>query len=117
MDKFLETIKKIWENNFVKAGAYLVLAIVVALIASFVVKKLFKLIGLDKKLSGWGVRGGQEKGASKFIGKLTFIIVFLLFFPAVLNALGLEGTTEPIMNFVDTFISYIPKIIAAAFSM
>ena len=114
MDKFLETIKKIWENNFVKAGAYLVLAIVVALIASFVVKKLFKLIGLDKKLSGWGVRGGQEKGASKFIGKLTFIIVFLLFFPAVLNALGLEGTTEPIMNFVDTFISYIPNIIAAA---
>ncbi len=114
MDKILETIKKIWDNNFVKAAAYLILAIVVAWIAAFVAKKLFKLIGIDKKLDKWGVRSGQEKGASKFIGKLTFLIVFLLFFPAVLDALGLRGVTEPIMNFVDTFIGYIPNIIAAA---
>ncbi len=114
MDKILETIKKIWDNNFVKAAAYLVLAIVVAWIAALIVKKLFKLVGLDKKLDKWGVRSGQEKGASKFIGKLTFLIVFLLFFPAVLDALGLRGVTEPIMKFVDTFISYIPNIIAAA---
>ncbi len=114
MDKILETIKKLWENNFVQALVYLILAIVVAWIAAFVAKKLFKLIGIDKKLDKWGKSNGQDKTASKFIGKLTFLIVFLLFFPAVLGALGIESVTEPIMNFVDTFISYIPNIIAAA---
>ena len=114
MDKFLEAIERVWENSFVRALVYLIIALVVSFVASFIVKKLFKLVKLDSRLDKWGINEGQDGTALKFIGKLTFLIVFLLFLPAVLGALGLESVSEPITDFANTFIRYIPNIIAAA---
>lgn len=114
MDKFLETVENLWKNDLVRALAYLVLAFVLAAVASFIVKKFFKMVKLDKKLDRWGVNEGQDGTAAKFIGKLVFLIVFLLFLPAVLGALGLETVSKPISDFAATFIDYIPNIIAAA---
>ena len=114
MDNFLQTLERLWENSFVKAAVYLVVAIVVSFIASFIVKRLFKLMKLDKRFDGWGINEGQNGTARKFIGKLTFLIVFLLFLPAVLGALGLESVSTPISDFAATFIRYIPNVIAAA---
>ena len=113
MDKFLETVEKIWANSFVQALVYLIIALVAGWLASFIVKKLFKLLKLDSKFDKWGINDGRDGTALKFIGKLVFLIVFLLFLPAVLSALGLESVSEPITDFVSTFISYIPNIIAA----
>ncbi|MBE6644847.1 MAG: hypothetical protein E7612_05645 [Ruminococcaceae bacterium] len=114
MDKILDTIEKIWQNPFVVAMTYLVIAIISAWAAAFIVKRLFKLVGLDGKFDSWGINEGQSGTALKFIGKLVFLIVFLLFLPAVLGALGLESVSEPITDFANAFISYIPNIIAAA---
>lgn len=114
MDKFLETVENLWENSLVKALVYLVLAFVLAALASFITKKFFRMIKLDTKLDKWGVNEGQNGTAAKFIGKLVFLIVFILFLPAVLGALGLETASKPISDFAATFIDYIPNIIAAA---
>lgn len=114
MDKFLEAVERVWENSFVKALAYLIIALIVSFLASFIVKKLFKLVKLDSRLDKWGINEGKDGTALKFIGKLTFLIVFLLFLPAVLGALGLDSVSEPITDFANTFIRYIPNIIAAA---
>lgn len=114
MDKFLETLERVWENSFVKALVYLAVALIVSFLASFIVKRLFKLMKLDSRFDGWGINEGQNGTARKFIGKLTFLIVFLLFLPAVLGALGLESISSPITDFAATFIRYIPNIIAAA---
>ena len=114
MDKFLETVENLWENSLVKALVYLVLAFVLAALASFITKKFFRMIKLDAKLDKWGVNEGQNGTAAKFIGKLVFLIVFILFLPAVLGALGLETVSRPISDFAATFIDYIPNIIAAA---
>ena len=113
MDKILETIERIWENPFVKSLCFLILAFLSAWIASFIVKKFLKLLKLDAKLDKWGINEGQDGTAIKFIGKLVFAIVFLLFLPAVLGALGLEGVSDPITDFVSSFVGYIPNIIAA----
>ncbi len=114
MDKILDTVEKIWQNPLVQALVYLLIAIVAAWVSAFIVKRLLKLIRLDGKLDSWGINEGQSGTALKFIGKLVFLIVFLLFLPAVLGALGLEGVSDPITDFASTFISYIPNIIAAA---
>ena len=114
MDKFLETVENLWENSLVKALVYLVLAFVLAALASFITKKFFRMIKLDTKLDKWGVNEGQNGTAAKFIGKLVFLIVFILFLPAVLGALGLQTASKPISDFAATFIDYIPNIIAAA---
>lgn len=113
MDKFLETVEKIWANSFVQALVYLIIALVAGWIASFIVKKLFKLMKLDSRLDKWGINDGREGTALKFVGRLIFLIVFLLFLPAVLSALGLESVSKPITDFASVFISYIPNIIAA----
>ncbi len=114
MDAFLETVEKIWANSFVKALVFLLIAFVAAALAAFVAKKLFKLVRLDGKFDKWGINEGQSGTALKFIGKLVFLIVFLLFLPSVLGALGLESVSKPITDFANAFISYFPKIIAAA---
>ncbi len=113
MDNFLETVEKIWANSFVQALVYLIIALVAGWIASFIVKKLFKFMKLDSRFDKWGINDGRDGTALKFVGRLIFLIVFLLFLPAVLSALGLESVSEPITDFVSVFISYIPNIIAA----
>lgn len=114
MEKILDTVEALWQNPFVKSLIFLVIALVSGWIASFVAKRLFKLFGLDEKFDAWGINEGQSGTALKFMGKLVFLIVFLLFLPAVLTALGLEGVTEPITDFASAFIGYIPNIIAGA---
>ena len=111
--KIVDIVKDIWAIPLVQALVFLVLAFVAAGIASFVVKKLCKLLKLDSKLDKWGINEGKVGTSIKFIGKIVFLIVFLLFLPAVFNALGLEGVSAPITDFVSKCLNYIPNIIAA----
>ena len=108
MNKFTELINEIWANDLVRAAVYLLIALVSAWVASFIVKKLIRIIGIEK----WEKRG-RVGGAARLIGRLTFLIVFLLFLPAVLSALGLEGVSGPISDLASAFTDYLPRIIAA----
>ena len=122
--EFLETVEtvfekignilaSIWANSFVKALVFLIVAFVAAGLASFLAKKLCRLLKLDAKLDKWGVNEGQVGTSIKFIGKLVYLIVFLLFLPAALNALGLEGVSEPITGFVSACVGALPNILFA----
>ncbi len=113
MDKFLEMIESLWANSFVRALVFLVVGLAAAVLASFIVKKICKLFKLDSRLGKLGAEGGRESSALKFIGRLCFLIVFLLFLPSVLDALGLDSVSDPITDFVSTFIRYLPNVIAA----
>ncbi|MGM9683789.1 MAG: mechanosensitive ion channel [Eubacteriales bacterium] len=114
MDKFKEILENIWSYSFVRFIVYLAIAFAVAGLAKWLITKLLKLLKLDEKLDKWGINEGQVGTSLSFIGKLVYIIVFLLFFPAALNALGLASVSAPITGFVSTCIDYIPNIIAAA---
>lgn len=109
----MDFLNRIWAMDLVRFVVFLLLAFVAAWVAQFAVVKLLKLIKLDKKLDKWGVNEGQVGTSMSFVGKLVYAIVFLLFLPAALNALGITGVSGPINNFVSTFIDYLPKIIAA----
>ncbi len=113
MDKFLDIVRDIWSISFVQALVYLIIAFIAAGIASALVKGLCKVLKLDAKLDKWGVNEGQIGTSIKFIGKLVYLIVFMLFLPSALSALGLHAVSAPITGFVSTIINYIPNIIAA----
>ena len=78
MDKFLETLDKIWANETVKFLVLTAVAFFAAWLASFLVKRLFKIFRLDTKFDKWGINEGESGTAVSLIGKLTFLIVFLL---------------------------------------
>lgn len=113
MDAFIEVIENIWAIDLVRFIVYLALAFVAAGLSSWLVTKLLKLIKLDKKFDKWGINEGQLGTSMKFVGKLVYLIVFLLFLPNALEAIGVTSVSGPINGFVTAFIDYLPNIIAA----
>jgi len=112
-DKIMGYIEKVWAIGFVRFVIYLAVAFLAAALASWIVTKILKLVKLDKKLDKWGVNEGVLGTSMKFVGKLVYLIVFLLFLPNALEALGITSVTNPINGVVSTFINYLPNIVAA----
>lgn len=100
--------------SILAAIVVLALALLVAWLAKLVVTKLLKATKLDQKLNRVAIE--DKKGATTvdYIGRLVFIIVFVLFLPSIFARLGLEGVASPISNMVNAIISYIPNLLAAA---
>lgn len=114
---FFESIKDffapVWEIDLIRAFFFLLLAFGAAFLASFIARTIVRLLKLDAKLDKWGVNEGKSGTSRKFIGKIVFLIVFLIFLPKVFNELGLSEVSAPISSFADKFVEYLPNIIAA----
>ncbi|MDE6518070.1 MAG: mechanosensitive ion channel, partial [Acetatifactor sp.] len=52
--------------------------------------------------------------AKEFIGKLVYLLVFLLFVPGIFSALGLGSVMAPISSILNTIWGYVPNLVAAA---
>lgn len=102
--------------SIVQAIIFLVLAFI---IASIVKSLVFKLIDKTKLKDILAKLDSVDKpdGAKQFIGKLVFLLVFLLFVPAIFSALGMSSIISPITNLLNTVWGYIPNIVAAAIVM
>lgn len=99
--------------NIISAILLLVLALVVAAIAKRIVVKLLEKVRADKYIDKLGITDEATGSSLVFIGKLVFLVIFLLFLPAVLDKLGMQSVSAPIVSLINQFINYIPNIIAA----
>ena len=102
-----------WIPSVVSAILLLALALILALVAKRIVKKLFNKLNLEKHTDKIGLSEDELEGTIGFIGNLTFLIVFLLFLPGVLDNLGMSNVALPITSLASRFLDYIPNIIAA----
>ena len=96
------------------AGALLVLAWVLATVLRTLVSKAISATDLDRRLGGEA--GFDEVGSlplSQTLGEAVYWLVFLLFLPAVLGALALEGLLEPVQGLTDRVLTFLPNIFAA----
>lgn len=107
----------------ITSGAWAVVSAVLILVAAFVVASIVKSLVM-KLLNKGKVSAVLEKadaagpdskaGTTKdFIGKLVFLLVFLLFVPAIFNVLGLSSITSPINGLLNTVWSYVPNVVGA----
>ncbi|MBO0991879.1 mechanosensitive ion channel [Bacillus sp. SD088] len=48
------------------------------------------------------------------IGKVAFYLILLIFIPGVMDALNIQGVSEPFSGLLATILAFIPKLIAAA---
>lgn len=113
MEAIWQTVESIWANSLVKAAVYLLLAFIVAFAVSFAVKRLCRLLKINEKLGDVKDGEGKHDTAVGFIGKLTYLIVFLLFLPTVLGHLGLGEVSDSIGEFTGGLIEFIPRLIVA----
>ncbi|MBN2580828.1 MAG: mechanosensitive ion channel, partial [Pirellulales bacterium] len=97
------------------AGILVVLAWGVATVARFLVGKGLAAVDLDRRL---GRQTGEEDEKAiplaKTISDAVYWLVLLLFLPAVLTALDVQGLLTPVQDMVGKILNFLPNLFAAA---
>ncbi len=100
------------------ALALTVAAWLVATVVRLVVRRLLDATRIDDKLSAEAGLADEEKvPLSDTLADALYWLVFLLFLPAILGALALEGILQPVQAMLDKFLSFLPNLIAAAVTL
>ncbi|MBS4212627.1 mechanosensitive ion channel [Neobacillus rhizophilus] len=102
--------------NVLKAALILLFAWVIATVLRKAFEKGATALHLPDRLAKWKLAKTEIDGREKVakIAKALFYFVLLLFLPGVLGALQMEGVSEPVAGILTTFLSFIPKLFAAA---
>ncbi len=97
--------------SVLKAVLILVLAFIVASVVKSLVLKLLTKTKLSSLLGKMNANGAK---ATESIGKIVYLLVFLLFVPGIFECLGMNNISMPILNLLNTMWGYVPNILAAA---
>jgi hypothetical protein len=96
----------------------LVLLFVAWLVATFlrmVVTRVLTASGLARRVSTDAqVKTPDRVALSQTLGNIVYWLVFLLFLPAILDALNLEGILLPVQRVVDEILGVLPNLLGAA---
>ena len=95
------------------AGILILVAWIVATVLRLLVSRGLKVARLDERLSSQtGVVAGGAP-LSQTLGDAVYWLVFLLFLPGILGALGLQGLLQPISGLVDKLLGFLPNLLGA----
>ncbi|MBT2657852.1 mechanosensitive ion channel [Bacillus sp. ISL-18] len=102
--------------HLLKAALILLFAWVVAFLLRMLFKKGAAMLQLDSRLVKWKMAENQVAAQSSVdrIAQGVFYFVLLLFLPAVLGALQIDGISGPFTHALTSMVSFIPKLFAAA---
>jgi hypothetical protein len=97
------------------AGLLALVAWIVASVARLVVSRVLKVANLDKRLADQsGLEESEQVPLTKTAGDAVYWLVFLLFLPAILGALEIQGLLDPVQGMVDDILGFLPDLFAAA---
>jgi len=102
--------------NILKAGLILLVAWVLATLVKKGIQLLGNKVDFDKfgQKTGMTASGEQKTKWTDTLANIAYYLIFLLFLPAVLNALGIDGLSGPFEDMLSSFINFIPKLVSAA---
>jgi hypothetical protein len=110
---FLEEIFRFLPSVF-WAGVLLLLAWIIASILRFLITRGLKAAKLDDWLTTQAeVETPEATPVSETLGTVVYWLVFLVFLPAIIGVLGLEGLLEPIQGVVTEILGALPGIFGA----
>jgi len=96
------------------AGLLLFIAWVIASLLRLLLSRLLGALKLDERLSSQvGLEGEKGVSLTKTLADGVYWLVFLLFLPAVLNTLELEGLLTPVRGMVNKILDFLPNIFTA----
>ena len=112
LNSFLEQV-----TNFIPKiiGAAILIAIawVVATLVKTLATRALSAFDLDRKLGGSMGNDSSNLALSDTIGNALYWFVFLLFLPAILSTLDLDGTLSPVQGMLDELLAILPNILGA----
>lgn len=120
----MEPIINIWNNTVSAVQVYApsILSAIVLIVVAWLVAMLLR--GVTERVlraMRFDERFGRDVGdprtvtpISKTIGIAVFWLTILFFLPAILGTLNLPGILLPVQNMVNTALTFLPNIIAAA---
>lgn len=101
--------------RLIAAGILLFLAWVVANVLRFVVRRVLTATTLDRRLSREvGVEQEENLPVAKTLSDAVYWLVYLLFLPALLDALAVPGLLAPVRDMVTEVLGFLPNLLAAA---
>ncbi len=112
-DSIIDTLS-VGAWNVAKAVLILIVAFVVAAIVKSLIVKVISKGKLGQTIAKLDAAGEAPGSTVGFIGKLVYLLVFLLFVPAIFTTLGMTAVTAPINNVLNTIWGYVPNVVAAA---
>jgi hypothetical protein len=96
------------------AGLLLLIAWIVASVLKFALSRVLTAAKIDERLgSEAGLEEEERVPLAQTLGNAMYWLVFLLFLPAVLSALELEGLLEPVQGMINQILGFLPNIFAA----
>jgi hypothetical protein len=95
------------------AGALLFLAWAVATGLRWVITRGLGAIKLDERLGSQAGLEAERVPLTKSIADAVYWLVLLLFLPAILTALDLQGLLGPVQGMVDKVLGFLPNLLAA----
>lgn len=97
----------------VSAGLLLLLAWIVARLSSTLAERVLSAAKLEERLGETPEdRDPNRLSISESVGKAVYWLVFLVFLPAVLGALGLDGLMAPVREMVGKAMGFVPNLLA-----
>lgn len=98
------------------AAAILLVAWLLATVLRIIVMRVLEAAKIDDRFSEQVEEDEEVKKISltQQIGNIVYWITFLLFIPAVLSTLRLEGLLVPVQSMFESILTYIPNLLGAA---
>lgn len=103
--------------NLLRAIVILVVGWLISLVAAALVKGVLNRINVDNKVANWATgrpRTADSPPIEQWIANAVFWILFIFTIIAFLNALELSAVSQPLSNFLDQVIGYLPELAGAA---
>jgi hypothetical protein len=99
-------------------GALILVAWLVATVLRLIVNRALGATQLDEKLSaGAGMEEDKRVPLSASLADSLYWLVFLLFLPAILGALAMDGLLVPVQGMMDKLLAYLPNLVAAGVTL
>ncbi|MDN4495579.1 mechanosensitive ion channel [Ureibacillus aquaedulcis] len=102
--------------SILKAALILLVAWLIATGLSMLIRKTGSTLKVHEKLRKWNLTDdkGQPANIMDQVAKIVFYLTLLLFLPAVLGALNLNGIVGPFTGMLESILAFLPKLLAAA---
>lgn len=101
--------------RLVAAAVLLFVAWVVATVLRFTIRSVLTAAKVDRRLTRQaGVDTDEDMPLTKTLSEATYWLTFLLFLPAMLDALKVPGMLAPVEGMVDSVLGFLPNLFAAA---